>query len=288
MRIDALDDERIRTLVASARDAGITMFDHADIYGGDHGCERRWGEAGAVPAGEREQVIVQSKVGIRDGRYDSSREHILASVDESLAALRTDYLDVLLIHRPDALAEPDEIAAAFDTLHDAGKVRRFGVSNHTTGQLELLRASVRQPLIANQLQLSIAHAPLVAQGVAANIAGLDQSADRDGAVLDHCRRTGVTVQAWSPLQKPGWTGTFVGDRENYADLNDVLDRLAADYGVTPAAIAIAWIARHPARMQIVLGTTDPGRVREGIDGANLQLTREQWYELFTAAGHELP
>lgn len=288
MRIETLSDEEIRTLVGTARDAGVSVFDHADIYGSDrHACERRFGDAVSF-ASDRDDVIVQSKVGIREGFYDFSSDHILTTVDESLAALRTDHLDVLLLHRPDTLVEPAEVAAAFDTLHTAGKVRHFGVSNHTPGQIEVLKTEVRQPLIVNQVQLSITHAPLVAAGLAANIAGLEQSVDRDNGLLDHARLNGVTLQAWSPFQKGTSDGVFLGDRENYPELDDALRELASQFGTTPTAIATAWITRHPANIQVVLGTTDPGRVREAAAGSDVVLSREQWYRLFRAAGHTLP
>ncbi|MBY6684335.1 aldo/keto reductase [Rhodococcus sp. BP-149] len=288
MRIETLSDEEIRTLVGTARDAGVSVFDHADIYGSDrHACERRFGDAVSF-ASDRDDVIVQSKVGIREGFYDFSSEHILTTVDESLAALRTDHLDVLLLHRPDTLVEPAEVAAAFDTLHTAGKVRHFGVSNHTPGQIEVLKTEVRQPLIVNQVQLSITHAPLVAAGLAANIAGLEQSVDRDNGLLDHARLNGVTLQAWSPFQKGTSDGVFLGDRENYPELDDALRELASQFGTTPTAIATAWITRHPANIQVVLGTTNPGRVREAAAGSDVVLSREQWYRLFRAAGHTLP
>jgi predicted oxidoreductase len=288
MRISELDDAQIRALVGAARDAGINYFDHADVYGGDHGCERRFGDAVTFSPSERESVIIQSKVGIRNGFWDFSKEHILESVDESLAALRTDYLDVILLHRPDTLMEPDEIAEAFDALETAGKVRHFGVSNQTPGQVELLKRSVRQPLAFNQVQLSITHAPMLAQGVAANMAGLDQSIDRDNGILDYARLHDMTLQAWSPFQKGFFDGVFLGDRENFAELNDALDEIAAAHGVTPTGIAVAWITRHPARMQVVLGTTNPQRVAESAAGSDVTLSREEWYRLFRAAGHTVP
>lgn len=289
MRIGSLTDEQIRTLVGTARDAGVNVFDHADIYGThDHHCETRFGDAVEFAASERESVIIQSKVGIRDGFFDFSTEHILAAVDASLAALRTDYLDVLLLHRPDTLVEPEEVAAAFDQLHEAGKVVNFGVSNHTPGQIELLKTAVRQPLVANQVQLSIAHAPMIAAGLAANMGELGQSIDRDNGLLDYSRRTGMLLQAWSPVQTGFFRGVFIGDRDQYAELNDVMDELAAKYDVTPTGIAIAWITRHPANMQVVLGTTTPGRVVESAAGSDIPLTRQEWYRLFTAAGHTLP
>ena len=289
MRIPSLTDAEIRTLVGTARDAGINVFDHADIFGRHrHECEERFGAALALTAAERVQVLIQSKVGIRPGYFDFSAEHILTTVDESLAALRTDYLDVLLLHRPDTLVEPEEVAAAFTQLQDAGKVRHFGVSNHTPGQIELLRAHVEQPLIINQVQLSITHAPIITSGLAANMGGQPQSVDRDNGILDHARRTGITLQAWSPFQKGFFDGVFIGDREDYAELNDVLDELAQTHGVTPTGIATAWITRHPANIQVVLGTTKPERVVEAAAGSDVTLTREEWYRLYRAAGHLLP
>jgi len=288
MRISELDDAAIRALVDAALEEGIDFFDHADVYGGDHLCERRFGEAMRFSAEDREKVRIQTKTGIVPGAFDFSKQHILESVDASLEALRTDYLDVLLLHRPDALVEPEEVAAAFDQLEASGKVRNFGVSNHTPGQIELLKKYVRQPLAFNQVQLSITHAPLIAAGVAANMAGLDQSVDRDNGILDYARLNDITLQAWSPFQKQFFNGVFLGDRENYAELNDVIDELAAQYAVTPTAIAVAWITRHPADFQVVLGTTRPERVREAAAGSELPLTRAEWYRLFTAAGYTLP
>ncbi|GAA2754159.1 aldo/keto reductase [Amnibacterium kyonggiense] len=288
MRIPELDDEQIRTLVKTAIDAGVTMFDHADVYGGDHLCERRFGDAVTFSPAEREQVIIQSKVGIRDGYFDFSTEHILEAVDGSLRALRTDHLDVLLLHRPDALVEPDEVAAAFDRLESSGKVKAFGVSNHTPYQVELLKRSVHQPLAFNQVQLSITHANLIAAGVASNMAALDQSIDRDNGILDYARLNDIVLQAWSPYQAGFFTGPFIGDREHYAELNDVLDELAAKYDVTPTGIATSWITRHPAGMQVILGTTKPERVQQAAAGSDVVLTKPEWYRLFTAAGHTVP
>lgn len=288
MRISDMDDQEIRALVGTARDAGINFFDHADIYGGAHGCEKRFGDAVTFTDAEREAVIIQSKVGIRQGFFDFSTEHILRSVDESLAALNIDYLDILLLHRPDTLVEPEDVAAAFDALHAAGKVRNFGVSNQTPGVIELLKRSVNQPLAFNQVQLSITHAPLIAQGVAANMAGLEQSVVRDNGLLEYSRLNDITLQAWSPFQSGSFDGVFVGDRENYGPLNDALDDIAAAHGVTPTGIAVAWITRHPANIQVVLGTTKPARVVESAAGSDIPLSREEWYRLFTTAGHVLP
>lgn len=289
MRIAELADDDIRTLYGSARDAGINAFDHADIYGPSrHACEARFGQAIKLSAAERESIVIQSKVGIRPGFFDFSKEHIVRTVDESLAALRTEYLDVLLLHRPDTLVEPEEVAAAFDELHSAGKVVNFGVSNHTPGQIELLKTAVRQPLVANQVQLSITHCPVIASGIAANMADLGQSVDRDNGLLDYSRLRGMTLQAWSPFQKGFFDGVFIGDLESYPELNSALDELAAKYDVTPTGIAVAWITRHPANMQVVLGTTNPGRVAESAAGSEIPLTREEWYRLFRLGGHIVP
>ncbi|WP_319517835.1 aldo/keto reductase [uncultured Martelella sp.] len=289
MRIAEMDNAKIRELFDAALEVGITCFDHADIYGGaPHRCETRFAEAVELSAGEREHIMIQSKVGIRKGYFDFSKEHILKTVDGSLASLKTDYLDVLLLHRPDTLVEPEEVADAFDRLYSAGKVRAFGVSNHTPGQIELLAAAVAQPLLFNQVQFSITHANLVAQGIAANMTGLEQSISRDVGLLDYSRLKGMMLQAWSPFQKGFFGGVFVGDRDNYPELNDVLDELAAKYEVTPTGIAVSWITRHPANIQVVLGTTSSQRVRDSVAGSDVMLTREEWYHLFRAAGNILP
>jgi len=290
MRIQEKSDAEVRALFDASLEAGIDFFDHADIYGTPvHGCERRFADALRLTPSQRAEVTLQTKAGIvTDGPYfDFSHDHLIEAVDGSLEALRTDYIDVLLLHRPDALVEPEEVARAFDELEAAGKVRAFGVSNHTPAQIELLKRYVRQPLVANQLQLSITHAPIIAQGVAMNMAALDQSISRDLGVLDYCRLHDITVQAWSPFQAGFFTGVFLGNPD-YPELNAVVDRLAAAHDVPAEAIATAWITRHPARMQVVLGTTTPDRVRAAARGADVELTRPEWYELYRAAGHLVP
>jgi predicted oxidoreductase len=291
MRINDLDDEAVRALIGAARDAGIDFFDHADVYGSElHGCERRFAEAMQLTPSQRAEITLQTKAGIVPAGpyFDFSYEHLIASVEESLRALQTDYIDILLLHRPDALVEPDEVARAFDELESAGKVRAFGVSNQTPRQIDLLKKSVKQPIVANQLQLSITHAPIVAQGIAANMADLDQSVTSDGGgILDYCRLHDITVQAWSPFQAGFFTGVFLGS-DDYPELNQVIDRLAEAYDVAPIAIATAWITRHPARMQVVLGTTTPERVVGAAAGSDIPLTRPEWYELFRAAGYRVP
>jgi len=290
MRIQDKSDDEVRTLVGAARDAGITFLDHADIYGSEvHGCERRFAEALRLTPSEREQLVIQSKAGIvKDGPYfDFSYEHIVDSVEGSLEALGTDYLDILLLHRPDALVEPEEVARAFDELSAAGKVRAFGVSNHTPRQIDLLRRYVEQPLVANQLQLSITHSPSIAQGIAANMQGLDQSVSRDDGIIDYCRLHDITVQAWSPFQAGFFDGPFLGSLR-FPELNAVIERLSAKYDVPGEAIAVAWITRHPAQMQVVLGTTSPERVAAAALGSEVPLTRAEWYELFRVAGYTVP
>ena len=291
MRIDGKSDAEIRTLYDTARSAGIDFFDHADIYGGAmHVCEQRFAEALALSPAQRDEIVLQTKCGIvpDQGMFDFSYEHIMTQVDGSLRALNTDRIDVLLLHRPDALVEPEEVARAFDELEASGKVRAFGVSNHTPRQIDLLRSAVNQPLIANQLQLSITHAPIIAQPVAANMAGVEQSTVIDGGgIVEYCRLNDITIQAWSPFQAGFFTGVFLGNPE-YPELNAAIDRIADAHGVTPIGVATAWITRHPAGMQVVLGTTTPERVAEAAAGADITLSRAEWYELFRAAGHLLP
>jgi len=291
MRIRDKTDAEVRELYDAARGAGIDFFDHADIYGGAmHVCEDRFASALQLSPAERAEIILQTKCGIvpSEQMFDFSYAHIVTQVEGSLKALRTDYIDVLLLHRPDALVEPEEVARAFDELTAAGKVRAFGVSNHTPRQIDLLRTAVTQPLIANQLQLSITHSPIVAQGVAANMSAEEQSVVRDGGgIVEYCRINGITIQAWSPFQSGFFDGVFLGNPK-HAELNAVIDRLAAEYAVPPVAIATAWITRHPAGMQVVLGTTTPRRVTDAAAGADIELTRSEWYELFRAAGHIVP
>ena len=291
MRIREKTDAEVRELYDTARSAGIDFFDHADIYGGAmHVCEDRFAAALQLSAAEREEIVLQTKCGIVPSQqmFDFSYAHIMTQVEGSLSALQTDYIDVLLLHRPDALVEPDEVARAFDELEAAGKVRAFGVSNHTPRQIDLLSTAVTQPLVANQLQLSITHSPIIAQGIAANMTGEKQSVVLDGGgIVDYCRINGITVQAWSPYQAGFFDGVFLGNPA-YAELNAVIDRLAAKYDVTPTAIATAWITRHPANMQVVLGTTTPRRVADAAAGADIELTRPEWYELFRVGGHIVP
>ena len=290
MRLGGLDRQALNHFIHAALERGANYFDHADIYGREAGpgaCEEHFGAAVRDdPSIRREDLVLQSKCGIRQGWYDSSKEHILRSVDGILKRLQTEYLDVLLIHRPDALTEPEEVAEAFDALGRSGKVRRFGVSNHRPMQIELLRRYVKQPLIVNQLQFSIPVSNMVAGGMEVNME-TPGSADRDGSVLDYCRLNDMTIQTWSPFQAPGWSGCFIDDAR-YEKLNRELDTLAEQYGVSPVTIAAAWILRHPAKMQIIAGTAREERLAQIIRAGEIQLTRPEWYKLYLAAGHPLP
>jgi predicted oxidoreductase len=236
----------------------------------------------------RHSLVLQSKCGIRPdlGMFDFSKEHILASVDGILQRLGTDYLDVLLLHRPDALVEPEEVAEAFGRLQASGKVRNFGVSNQNPTQIELLQRALPQRLLFNQLQLSIAFTPLIDAGIHVNNKD-DFALVRDGGALDYCRLKGLTVQAWSPFQYGFFEGVFLGNPK-FPKLNEVIDRIAQERGVTNTAVAVAWISRHPARIQTVLGTTNPQRVRDAAQSQGFVLTRQEWYEIYRAAGNVLP
>jgi predicted oxidoreductase len=285
MRMGPLAIDQAAAVVAASVESGVTFFDHADIYDGGRS-ESVFAEALAAAGIARDDVILQTKCGIREGRYDFSRKHILASVEGSLKRLRTDRVEVLLLHRPDALVEPEEVAAAFDELHTAGKVLAFGVSNQNPAQIELLRRHVRQPLVANQLQLGLGHTTMIDQGLTVNM-NVDGAVDRDGGILDYCRLHDITIQPWSPLQA-GFFGGVILDHPDYSDLNIVLRRIADEQGVTPDAVAIAWLLRHPAGMQPILGTMTPGRITAQAYATDVSLSREDWYELYRAAGNKLP
>jgi predicted oxidoreductase len=285
MRIAGLDAASADALIGAAWDAGIDFYDHADIYGG--GKSEEVFAASVERLGlDRSRLILQSKCGIRQGFFDFSKRHILTSVEGILGRLRTDYLDILLLHRPDALVEPAEVADAFDELAGSGKVRAFGVSNHNPGQIELLQASLPMRLHVNQLQFSVAHSGMVAAGLNVNMRN-DNGINRDGGVLDYCRLKGITVQPWSPFQHGFFAGPFIGSPD-FADLNKVMGEIADSHGVSPTTVAIAWILRHPARMQPVVGTTRPERVREAARASDIALTREEWYAIYRAAGNVLP
>jgi len=283
MRITGLSVKEAERFVATSLELGMNFFDHADIYGGGE-CEKIFGQA--AKSFSREKLLLQSKCGIRPNQYDFSKGHILSAVDGILSRLQTDYLDVLLLHRPDALVEPEEVAEAFDALQTAGKVRYFGVSNQNPMQIQLLQQYVKQSLVANQLQFSLAHASMVTQGTHVNMLD-DAAVNRDGGVLDFCRLHGITIQPWSPFQHGFFKGPFIGDKR-FKALNAKLDELALAYGTDSTAIALAWILRHPARMQPIVGTMDLQRLRACAKAAEVDFSREDWYALYLAAGHTLP
>lgn len=286
MRLADKNVTEMQNFLHTALEQGAYFFDHADIYGGGKS-ETIFGEAMAKdPSIKREELFLQSKCGIRQGFFDFSKEHIIASVDGILNRLQTDYLDALLLHRPDALVEPEEVAEAFEELYTKGKVRYFGVSNHKPMQIELLKRYVKQPLIINQLQFSIPVSNMVANGLEVNMTS-DGAFERDGSVLDYSRLNDMTIQAWSPFQMPNWQGCFI-DSEKYPQLNEVLQELAEQYGVSKTTIATAWILRHPAGMQVVTGTASEKRLAEIIRACEIKLSRQEWYRLFLAAGHILP
>ena len=287
MRIGDLDPSAAAGVVRTAYDGGIDLFEHADIYGGGR-CEEVFAEALKTAGISRSEVLIQTKAGIRPdlGMFDFSKEHIIDSVDRSLKRLGTDYVDLFALHRPDTLMEPEEVAAAFDELHESGKVRHFGVSNHSSGQMRLLQKYVNQKLIVNQLQLSVMHTPMIDAGLNVNMKN-DAGMDRDGGVLEYSRLHDVTIQAWSPYQYGFFEGVFV-DNPKFPELNAKLSEIGARYGISNTAIATAWILRHPASMQVVIGTMNEGRIRDITDAADVRLTRQEWYEIYRAAGNILP
>lgn len=286
MRLDRFTPQEMNHFIHTALECGIDYFDHADIYGGGQS-EIRFKEGLALDSSiKREDLFIQSKCGIRKGFFDFSAEYILNSVDGILDRLGMEYLDVLLLHRPDALMEPEEVAEAFDKLESSGKVRAFGVSNHRPMQMELLKKCVKQDLIINQMQFSIPVSNMIAAGLEVNM-DTPGSFDHDGSVLEYCRLKDITIQTWSPFQMANWRGPFLGNEE-YAELNHEIDVLAEKYSVTPTAIATAWILRHPANMQVISGTSSESRLKEIASGADIRLTREEWYKLYLAAGHILP
>ena len=286
MRLNGLDEKQAASYLHKCLELGICFFDHSDIYGGGY-CEEIFAKTLPMTSSVREKIMIQSKCGILPGvGYDCSKSYILSSVDGILKRLRTDYLDVFLLHRPDALMEPEEVAEAFDRLEQSGKVRVFGVSNQNSSQIRLLKKCVRQHIAVDQLQFSIPFSQMISRGMEVNM-DTDGAEDRDGGILDYCRLEDITIQAWSPFQVGDGTGTYLGN-ENYSDLNSVMDELSDKYRITPAAVGAAWILRHPAKIQVIAGTMNEERLAETAKAADVKLTREEWYRLYLAAGHRLP
>ena len=287
MRMNSLTDEEAKKVIQTAVDNGITFFDHADIYGGGES-ERIFGRAFSEMGIARDAVHIQSKTGIVPGKmYDFSKEHIIQSVEESLERLKVDYLDALLLHRPDTLVEPEEVAEAFDLLKQQGKVRYFGVSNQNPMQIELLKKYVKQPLVFNQLQMSVSHHPMIDAGLNVNRSN-ELSLDRDGSLLDYSRLHNMTIQPWSPFQAGNGNSGIVFDHPEYKELNVVIERMAEEKSVSREAIAIAWLLRHPAKMQPIIGSMNPERIAATAKASDVSMSRLEWYELYRSGGFQLP
>lgn len=273
-------------VIQTAVENGINFFDHADIYGQGK-CEEIFAEAFAKTGYKREDMFIQSKCGIVPGEmYDFSKEHIITSVEKSLQRLQVDYLDALLLHRPDTLMEPEEVAAAFDQLESEGKVKYFGVSNQYSRQIELLQKYVRQPLVANQLQFGIMHTGMIDFGLHVNMTD-PRSVDHDDGILEFSRLNDMTIQAWSPYQYGFFEGVFIGN-DKFPKLNEKLTEMAEKYHTTPTGIASAWILRHPANMQVIIGTMNLQRIEEIAKASDIVLSKEDWYSIYLAAGNNLP
>lgn len=285
MRMDGLSVKEASVLIDTAREQGIDLFEHADIYGGGRS-ESIFAKAIDMKPSLREIIRLQTKCGICSGYYDFSSEHIISSVEESLKRLKTDYVDTLLLHRPDTLMDPEEVAEAFDKLYQGGKVRCFGVSNCNPMQIELLQKYIPYPLLINQIQISAAHTGPFDSGLFVNTER-SEAVVRDGSVLEYCRLKDITIQAWSPFQYGMFEGTFIGS-EKFPPLNRKLDELAEKYGVTASAVAAAFLLRHPAGIQVIVGTTKPERLKDICQADTFTLTRKEWYEIYSAAGHVLP
>lgn len=286
MRIDRLSRSELDALIRSDLDAGISFFEHADIYGGNGRCEALFGDILRDDPALREKMTLQTKCGIRPGQYDFSKEHILESVEGSLKRLGTEQVEFLVLHRPDTLVEPEEVAEAFAQLKEQGKVRHFGVSNHNSLQIALLNKYLDEPLVIDQLQFGLGHTVLVDAGLNVNMKN-DESVNRDASTLDYCRLHDITIQAWSPLQFGFIKGHFMGNSD-YAELNAKLEELGESYGITSTAMAIAWILRHSAKIQPVVGSVNAQRMREIAKAAGVTITRKEWYDLYCATGKSLP
>lgn len=286
MRIDRLTGAELDALIRSDLDAGISFFEHADIYGGNGRCEELFGNILREDPSLRERMTIQTKCGIRPGQYDFSREHILTSVEQSLKRLGTDQVEFLVLHRPDTLVEPEEVAEAFTRLKTQGKVKKFGVSNHNAMQIALLNKYLPEPLVIDQLQFGLGHTVLVDAGLNVNMKN-DESVNRDDSTLDYCRLNDITIQAWSPLQFGFIKGHFMGNPD-FEGLNRKLEELGEAYGITATAMAIAWILRHSAKIQPVVGSVNLERMRDIAKAADVTITRKEWYDLYCATGKSLP
>ena len=285
MRMNGLDEKQVDAIIDTAIENGINFFDHADIYGGGNS-EKLFGDYLKRHPEARDKIYIQTKCAIHDGQYDFSKEHILKSVEGSLKRLGVDCVDALLLHRPDTLMEPEEVAEAFDKLQSEGKVKNFGVSNHNPMQIELLKTAVKQPLMIDQLQFSVTEAGMVTSGMNANMKN-PESVMHDGSMLEYSRIKNITIQAWSPFQFGFFKGNFV-DNDDFPELNTKLAEIGEKYDLTKTGVAAAWILRHPANIQLITGTMNPTHLTEICKAADVTLTRSEWYEIYRSAGHCLP
>ncbi|WP_156009058.1 aldo/keto reductase [Streptococcus ruminantium] len=285
MRMASLSEQEAARVLATAVGQGINFFDHADIYGGGES-EVRFAQAAKMVGIRREDIFLQSKCGIRKGYFDFSKDYILESVDGILRRLNTDYLDVLALHRPDALMEAEEVAEAFYKLKKEGKVHHFGVSNQNIYQMELLQSYLEQPLAVNQLQLSPAHTPLIDAGFHVNMKD-DAATMRDGGLIDYCQLKKITIQAWSPFLIDLQQGVF-DNHPDYVALNQTIRKIAERYHVSHETIVVAWILRHPAKIQTIVGSMNPERLTKIAQAKQIELTRPEWYEIYRSAGNILP
>ncbi|MBQ6475018.1 MAG: aldo/keto reductase [Clostridia bacterium] len=296
MRLDGVDRKKGEALLRGALDMGLNFFDHADFYGYWKNyvgiCEELFAEYLPMTPALREKIVIQTKCGVKigpDGKggmmnisYDFSKDYILRCVEDSLKRLKTDYIDGLLLHIPDALVEPEEVAEAFDLLEEQGKVRYFGVSNHTPMQIELLKKYVKQPICVNQQKLSLGYAPIISSGEYVCMPD-ERALSYDMESLNYGRLNSITMQCWSPFH--GAKGGIILNEEKYPELNAVLEQMAEKYGTSKTAICIAWLLRHPAKLQPVTGTMDIQHLKESADGMDITLEHDDWYKLWIAAGN---
>ena len=286
MRISGLTAAQVDELIKTDLEGGINFFDHADIYGGGV-CEEKFGDFLKSQPGIRDKIVIQTKCGIKSGSYDFSKEYILSCTEQILKRLKTDYIDFLLLHRPDTLCGPEEVAEAFAKLHNDGKVRFFGVSNHNPMQTELLKKYLgNNRIYINQLQLSMTNTTMIDAGINVNMEN-GAAVNRDGSVLDYCRLNDITIQPWSPFQYGFFEGSYIGN-PTYAELNAALKKTAEKYDITPTGLVIAWILRHPAKMQPIIGTVNISRIQEICKASDVTITHDEWYELYRASGKTLP
>ncbi|MCH4009181.1 aldo/keto reductase [Companilactobacillus sp.] len=285
-RMDALSVDQAAKAIDTAYDCGINFVDNADMYGKGES-EQRFGDALKKTSVKREDLFIQTKAAIVLGeKYDFSREHIMNAIEGSMKRLGVDYLDSFLLHRPDPLMEPEEVAEIFDDLQKEGKVRHFGVSNFNPQQFLLLQESLNQRLLVNQVQFSLMHTPMIDHGIHSNMAD-DRSINRDGELIEFSRRMDVTLQAWSPFQYGFFEGVFI-DNPKFPELNQELQKVTDKYEVSKNAIAAAWILRHPAKMQVIIGTMNPKHIIDSCQADGIEITRQEWYDLYKAAGNDLP